>query len=170
VIDLQREELAGSRSERERAAKTGAALQNQLKQLQKQLARTGKQASDTRSVGLAPTGLPARGGGPSDTVSAKPEQSALLQQSNGAVTASSIRPREEAPVGGMAVPVPATNTRVRVSVRPGDTLWSIAQRHHVPVNRLMAINQLTDNRIQVGQALWLTEPVSAGEREHGNAE
>jgi LysM repeat protein len=44
-----------------------------------------------------------------------------------------------------------------VSVKPGDTLWSIAQKYHVNVERLRALNQLTDNRIVIGQALWLSD-------------
>jgi len=43
IIDLQREELTSSRSERQRVSQAGTALQNQLKQLQKQLAKMGKQ-------------------------------------------------------------------------------------------------------------------------------
>ena len=44
-----------------------------------------------------------------------------------------------------------------ISVKPGDTLWSIAQKYHVNVERLRALNQLTDNRIVIGQALWLPD-------------
>ena len=49
-----------------------------------------------------------------------------------------------------------------VSVKPGDTLWRIAQRYRVSVEHLRAVNQLTDNNIVVGQALWLSDdrPVS----------
>jgi membrane-bound lytic murein transglycosylase D len=55
------------------------------------------------------------------------------------------------------------NRPARVSVKPGDTLWSIAQRHRVSVKRLMAFNRLSDSHIQVGQALWLIEPPAADE-------
>ena len=44
-----------------------------------------------------------------------------------------------------------------VSVKPGDTLWSIAQKYRVNVERLRTLNQLTDNRIVIGQALWLPD-------------
>ena len=56
-------------------------------------------------------------------------------------------------------------TRLRVLIKTGDTLWSLAQRHHTSVKRLMTINALSNDRIQVGQMLWLTE-LSAGESEH----
>ena len=42
-----------------------------------------------------------------------------------------------------------------VSVKPGDTLWSIAQKYRVNVEHLRTLNQLTDNRIVIGQTLWL---------------
>ena len=44
-----------------------------------------------------------------------------------------------------------------VSVKPGDTLWSIAQKYRVNVEHLRMFNQLTDNRIIIGQALWLPD-------------
>jgi LysM repeat protein len=44
-----------------------------------------------------------------------------------------------------------------VSVKPGDTLWRIAQRYRVTVDHLRTLNQLTDNRIVIGQALWLSD-------------
>lgn len=170
VIDLQREELAGSRSERERVARTGAVLQSQLKQLQKQLSRIGKQASDARGPGMAPASLPAQKGRQSGVATAKLEQRASFEESGRGGSAPAIHAQAGSSVGEVPVPTPAMNTPARVSVKPGDTLWGIAQRHHVPVNRLMTINQLPDNRIQVGQALWLIEPAAAGEREHAKPE
>ena len=44
-----------------------------------------------------------------------------------------------------------------VSVKPGDTLWSIAQKYRVNVEHLRTFNQLSDNRIVIGQALWLPD-------------
>src|SRR5204863_9837438 len=44
-----------------------------------------------------------------------------------------------------------------ISVKPGDTLWSIAQKYRVNVEHLRRLNRLTDNRILIGQALWLSE-------------
>jgi LysM repeat protein len=139
IIDLQREELAGSRSERERVARTGAVLQNQLKQLQKQLSKMGKQAGEAHGTGTAPASFSGSRGRQVTTAPAKAELAT---------------PGEET---ARSVASPA-----RVSVKPGDTLWSIAQRYHVPVSRLRAINKLPDNQIQVGQALWLTAPPAAG--------
>jgi LysM repeat protein len=44
-----------------------------------------------------------------------------------------------------------------ISVKRGDTLWNIAQKYRVKVEHLRRLNQLTDNRIVIGQALWLSE-------------
>ncbi len=170
VIDLQREELAGSRSERERVARTGAVLQNQLKQLQKQLSRIGKPASDTRGAGMTPASLPSPKGRQSSPAPTKREQSDSFEESARRVATSAINLQEGPSVRDVPVPTPARSTPARVSVKLGDTLWSFSQRYRVPVDRLMAINQLSDNHIHVGQSLWLSESAAAGERDHGQSE
>ena len=146
VIDLQREELAGSRSERERAARTGLLLQNQMKQLQKQLSRFSKQGNEARA-GIAPASLSSmpRAFGMAEVLSEPTEHS---DGQTGMTTLA------------MHVPTgwsPRQSKPAQVSVKAGDTLWSISQRHRLPVKRLMALNQLLDNHIQVGQTLWLSE-------------
>ena len=134
VIDLQREELATSRAERARIARSGVVLQNQLKQLQQQLARIGKQATDRRGTGIAP---------------------------------ASISPPKGRQLGltATAFEEPASTSPLHVSVERGDTLWSISRRHRIPLKRLMAINELHDSHIEVGQVIWLTKPAALGERE-----
>lgn len=166
VIDLQREELVGSRSERERVSRTGAVLQNQLKQLQKQLSKMGKQANETRGTGMAPASLPSQGrrtGLPPP----KSDQSEILEENARIVTTPAVHRPKRTSVSDVQV---STTVPERVSVKPGDTLWSIAQRYRVPVKRLMAINQLPDTHIQVGQALWLSEPAAADEHGYGKSE
>ena len=44
-----------------------------------------------------------------------------------------------------------------IIVKPGDTLWSLARTHRIGLNRLRAINHLTDSQIEVGQVLLLSE-------------
>ena len=44
-----------------------------------------------------------------------------------------------------------------VSVKFGDTLWRIARKYRVNVEDLRTLNQITDNRIVIGQALWLPD-------------
>ena len=48
----------------------------------------------------------------------------------------------------------------QVSVKPGDTLWSIAQTYRVNMEQLRTLNQVTDNKIITGQALWLPDDSS----------
>jgi len=166
VIDLQREELAGSRSERERVAKSGAMLRSQMKQLQLQLSRIGKAAGDSRASGMAATAsTPAARGRHAGAASVRLEDAVPPDERAGGMAAPALHLWEGSAVGGVPGSKPALNNPVRVSVKPGDTLWSIAQRHRVSVKRLMAFNQLSDNHIQVGQALWLIAPPAAGEGE-----
>lgn len=157
VIDLQREELAGSRSNRERAARTSAALQNQLRQLQKQISKIGKQVSEARGSGMVPASLPSPRGKQSGMALPELEQAGLVEDSANKVSMRAAQLQEGPSIGESPVPD-------RVSVKSGDTLWSIARRYNLSLSRLMAINQLPDSLIQVGQALWLTEPAATGGR------
>lgn len=159
VIDLQREELAGSRSARERAARTGAILQSQLKQLHNQIARMGSPAATPsargRQVGVAAANR--------DQLDGLPEHAAM------AVTQAPYFHERASVDTGRASRI-ASGNLPRVVVMPGDTLWSIAQRHRVSLKRLMAMNQLSDSHIQVGQDLWLVAPPVSGAREDKTAE
>jgi len=38
---------------------------------------------------------------------------------------------------------------------PGDTLWSLARKHRMGLNRLRSMNHLTDNQIEAGQTLFV---------------
>ncbi|MGQ0557732.1 MAG: LysM peptidoglycan-binding domain-containing protein [Nitrospiraceae bacterium] len=165
VIDLQREELSSARSEREQVGRTRAALRNQLKQLQRQLSKVEKQMRGDVS--------PAAMVSPRD---AQPEPTTILHQQadlraipddgTQVVSGAVIQMSEASSVGKApvvsqsAVPLPP-----HVVVKSGDTLWRIARRYHTSVSRLMVLNALSGDRIQVGQTLWLTEP-SADEPEY----
>ena len=160
VIALQREQLAESRSDRQRIARTRAALQSQLKQLRKQLSRIEKQAS----------------GSISPTIMDFPEEKLLRPVPIGmkeAVTfGDSLEDRrappssDEAMSGVMSVDrgeglaqSSLLVTPSRVMIKSGDTLWSLAQRYRTSVHQLMAVNALSTDYIQAGQSLWLTESV-----------
>ena len=151
VIDLQREELASARSERDQMGRTRAALQNQLKRLQKQSSKAGKQVQGD----LSPAAM-------ASTTGEHPKPASVIHERNAPLVAL----EDGAGVSLKPISQPLTVTsRSHVSVRPGDTLWSIARRHRISVEHLMTINALPSDRIQVGQALWLTDP-TADQPEH----
>ena len=160
VIDLQREELTASRTERQRVAHASAALQSQLKQLQKQLSKLGKQADSGNGAGAAPAALPpVKKRPPAVRPVTMGQDERTSDRELPAQETGSVQGTEEATTNG---PPPLSSGRIRVAVKPGDTLWSIAQRHRVSVQELRALNQMGDDHILVGQALWLPQPTVLG--------
>lgn len=163
IIDLQREELTSSRTERQRVSQAGTALQNQLKQLQKQLAKMGKQFERGGEIGAAPANL-------SSTNTPQPAVRPVNLDSAHKPGAEkpwvAVAPADtlpsEANIDGGERPVAATDYPASLSVKPGDTLWSIAQRFHTTVQELMVANELADNRILIGQALRLPSRIASG--------
>lgn len=62
--------------------------------------------------------------------------------------------------GGPAASAPASGTYV---VRPGDTLYQIAQRHGIDVATLVRLNNISDpSQLRVGQTLRLSGSAPAG--------
>lgn len=166
VIDLQREELASSRSEREQVRRTQAALQNQLKPGQKkQVSKAGKQVKgNVSSAGMAPPNdrqleFGAFGSQEDALLVALEEDPPVV--SGHEIQVSGASSGDEAPVASQSATVPS---RLKVLVKFGDTLWSIARRYHTSVKFLMVRNALPSDRIQVGQIIFL-EP-STEEPEH----
>ena len=159
VIELQREELAAARTERAHVSRGSLQLQSQMRQLQKRLSRTGKsspahdgqeavplQSNDVIRKGQEAMQVPAHRNQPSEF----PESPQLATTS----IAMTPVPVNREPSSGIEQPTTPTK---RVSVKPGDTLWSIAQRYRVHLEHLRTLNQLTDNRIVIGQILWLPD-------------
>lgn len=167
VIDLQREELAVSRVERERVGRTGAALQKQRKQLQKYSSKVGK--AERGEMPAATMAFPSEG--QLEVATMNLEQEALeeeFEDGTRVIPQPAIHVSGGFPsiggVPGMARPSTMT-AHFSVLIKPGDTLWSLARRHHTSVEHLMAINALPNDHIQAGQVLWLTES-STVESEH----
>lgn len=160
IIDLQREELTSSRTERQRVSQAGTALQNQLKQLQKQLSKMGKQFERGAETGAAPANLSSANTRPSAgrpvSMDSPPHGA---EKSRVAVAPAEALP-SEASIDGREHS--AADHPTSLSVKPGDTLWSIAQRFHTTVQELMVANELADNRILIGQALRLPGHVASG--------
>ena len=144
VIDLQREELAFARSERERMGRTTAALQGQLRHLRKQLSRTGKQTHG----GVSPASIIPRLDDHVNLTKVNLDQE--VQPDDVHESVSKISSTGAASVFTPSSTVPS---HVSLTIRPGDTLWSLAKRFQTTVVHLMIINELIDDRIHVGQFL-----------------
>lgn len=162
IIDLQREELTSSRTERQRVSQAGTALQNQLKQLQKQLAKMGKQFERGGETGIAPANLS------STNTRASAVRPVNMDSTNPgadlprvAAAPAEIFPAQAAIDAG-GLPIAPVDYPASLSVKPGDTLWSIAKRFHITVEELMVVNELHDNRILIGQAIRLPSRIASG--------
>ena len=157
VIELQREELIAARVERERVFRSSSQSQNQMKQFQKKVPKSGNQSGgeassesgaslqrSPKAVGMPRSATPAINA-QLDKVSATP---AALRQGE----LSDEQRNQKIPVR-------------YISVKAGDTLWSISRKFRIGLNRLRSLNHLDGNQIEVGQALWVSEdrttPVSA---------
>lgn len=161
VIELQREELAAARTGRERVSRSSLQLQGQMKQLQKQLSRTGKSGSenDGQAAGPLPSsGAMRKGQKPMPGPAQVNEPPEFLERPQMVATPAAV----------VQVPVPVNHEPLseveeqraptqHVSVKSGDTLWRIARKYRVNVEDLRTLNQMTDNRIVIGQALWLPD-------------
>ena len=158
VIELQREELVAARTERARMSRSSLQLLSRMRQLQKQLSRMGRAAPAPNGQEAVP--LPSSG--------AMKDQKAMQVPAQQNQSSEFPEMPQMAPTLGAVIPVranrelssgveqPMASTK-QVSVKPGDTLWSIAQRYRVQLEQLRTLNQLTDNRIEIGQALWLPD-------------
>lgn len=159
VIELQREELAAARTERAHVLQRSLQLQGQMRQLQKPLSRTRKSppAHDGQEeASLSSSGAIHKGQKAIQVSAQRHHSSEFPEGPQRAATPAAVVPvpvsREFSPeVDQQRAPTD------RVSVKPGDTLWSIAQKHRLNVEQLRALNQLDSNKILVGQTLWLSD-------------
>jgi LysM repeat protein len=159
VIELQREELAAARTGRERVSRSSLQLQGQMKQLQQQLSRAEKSGSahdGQAAVPLPSSGLmrKAQKTMPDPAQVNEPSEFPETPQMMAAPAAVRQVPANREPSSEIEQQRTPTKS---VSVKPGDTLWRIARKYSVNVELLRTINQLTDNRIVIGQALWLPD-------------
>lgn len=58
---------------------------------------------------------------------------------------------------GGAVRVASAASTGNYKVRPGDSLWAIARRHSITVERLRAVNGLSSSFLKIGQTLLIPE-------------
>jgi LysM repeat protein len=152
VIELQREELAAARTERERVSRSSLQLQGQMKRLQKQLSKAGISGlahDGSEAAPLSSSGAMRKGQKAVPVPAQRNQPSEFLETPQVVATPANREPSSE-----VEEQRPPTK---HVSVKPGDTLWRIAQKYRVSVEHLRTINQLTDNNIVIGQALWLPD-------------
>jgi LysM repeat protein len=159
VIELQREELAAARTERERVSRSSLQLQGQMKRLQKQLSKAGisSPAHDgPEAAPLSSSGAMRKGQKAMQVSAQRNQPSEFLETPQMVATPAAERqvPANREP--SSEVEQQRTPSK-HVSVKPGDTLWSIAQKYRVSVEHLRRFNHLTDNNIVIGQALWLPD-------------
>ncbi len=173
VIELQREELVAARIERVRASRSSLQLQSRMRQLQKQLSRMEKAtpAPNGQEAVPLPSSDAIRKDQKAMQVPAQQNQSSEFPETpRMAPTLGAVMPVRASRELSSGVEQPMASTK-QVSVKPGDTLWSIAQRYRVQLEQLRTLNQLIDNRIEIGQALWLPDnrPMSGVSADKGTS-
>jgi uncharacterized membrane-anchored protein YhcB (DUF1043 family) len=137
VIEVQREELLAARAERERVFRSSSHLPNQMRQFQK---RAGK----PETPGMQPAVGPAATGTSLPWSFAAPSPAATPAVNTFPAKRSSAAEWQNPPIR-------------EIIVKSGDTLWSLARKHRMGLNRLRSINHLTDNQIEVGQTLFVLD-------------
>jgi len=58
------------------------------------------------------------------------------------------------------IPNPAFSSQITYSVKDGDTLYKISKRFHVSVDTIKSLNNLTTNKLKIGQILVIKESTS----------
>jgi LysM repeat protein len=157
VIELQREELLAARAERERVFRSSAQLQSRLKRLQKQFLKPEKSSGGEQGTVPVPAGASMRKGQKAPAMPPLADvPSAGSQPSKVLATPAALK--QYVPASGQdPEQIDRSAPGRSISVKPGDTLWSIARTYGVDLDQLRLLNRLTDNRILVGQVLWLPE-------------
>ncbi|MBH0180622.1 MAG: LysM peptidoglycan-binding domain-containing protein [Nitrospira sp.] len=114
--------------------------------------------------------MPAARGHQMGMSAAKLDRPDVLPERAAVVVTQAPHLHERASVDIARISRAASGHPLRVVVMPGDTLWSIAQRHRVSLKRLMAMNYLSDDHIEAGQDLWLVYLPVSGAPEYMIAE
>ena len=147
VIELQREELIAARAERERVVRSSDQLQSQLKQLQKKMPKS-RNPLDSEQDGAS-----MRKGQKAVAVPSLSEAPVLKSQAAKVLATPAVL-RQDASLSGQPDDELGQQSPTRlISVKPGDTLWSIARKYGSDVSQLQLLNQLSDSQIKVGQTL-----------------
>ncbi|WP_455388205.1 LysM peptidoglycan-binding domain-containing protein [Petrachloros mirabilis] len=172
VIELQREELIAARTERERIFRSRAPLQGRMKQRRKRSSQPVRPADNTQEIAPTSAGAVMRHQQNAQALPSLTDDPSVAVPSTRAL-ATSATLRAESSAGGETSEHIAPSAPARhISVKPGDTLWSLARKYGISVKQLRSLNHLTDNLIIVGQALRVPGnrgfPDSIGERTENN--
>lgn len=158
VISLQREELVAARAERERISRSSAQLHSQMRKLQKHLPKSDPMEQTNAEIAPSSAGpSAAKAQRTIETSAVVPSSEKVSAVPASMVGASSVRT-------GSADDIVRHASTKAVSVRAGDTLWSLARKYGVDVQELRTLNHLSDNRIAAGQAIWV--PAPSTEKDH----
>jgi len=140
VIEVQREELLAARAERERVFRSSSQPHTQMRQLQKRTAKPDMPPALDPDAGFTPAGASLPWSFTAPVPAATPAVNSFPAKRS--ASAAALRP----------------NPPIKeIIVKPGDTLWSLARKYRMGLNRLRSINQLTDNQIEVGQILLVMD-------------
>src|SRR5262245_11013717 len=155
IIELQREELLVARADRERVYRSSSQLQSQMKQLQKRTPKFVNPSDIDQGGATAPTGaLPTS----SQKAVVMPTSAMPVTAQVARMSAMNVTLWQEPYTGEFAADPQNQKTPMRhIFVKQGDTLWSLSRKYRIGLNRLRSINHLTDNQIEVGQILLLSE-------------
>jgi LysM repeat protein len=140
VIEVQREELLAARAERERVFRSSSQMHSQMRQLQKRAAKPDTSAAVETDAGVTAAGVSL----PWSFAAQGPAATPALNSFTAKRSTSSATLKQNPPIR-------------EIIVMPGDTLWSLARKYRMGLNRLRSINQLTDNQIEIGQTLLVTD-------------
>ncbi|MCE3225055.1 MAG: hypothetical protein K0S58_3235 [Nitrospira sp.] len=154
IIELQREELASARVERERVAQALRPPHGRLHQPASMMPYQGKMAVPGAEGAIpASTGLREK----SFALPLPKDEEFMVEPSPG--------PTESAPMSDDLMLGPATGPEVvpvapvrTVVIQDGDTLWRLSRRHKVSLDALRSFNGLPNNFIVTGRTLRLPEP------------
>jgi LysM repeat protein len=152
VIELQREELMAARAERERVFRSSSQSQNQMRQFQKKMPKSENPDGGEPAGAIAPAGASLQKS--SNTAATPRNATPVVNAQPVKVSATPAALRQ----GELPVEQQNQKTPVRhITVKQGDTLWSIARRYRIGLNRLRSLNHLNGDQIMVGQALSVSE-------------
>lgn len=154
VVDLQREEMAQARAERERLTQAGRDMQGQLAEmgnLRQQVADAARGQERIKTL--------------EETVEKYAKEMADLKA---ALRRPATRSRQTPTSLGQIIPIPAgpvnvalpvggpaTTSQRTILVQRGDTLWDLARKYQVNLLLLKALNDLKTDLIVPGQELIL---------------